>query len=958
MVSTRSQTTKEKLAQSQGREETCNPSNSGIEEGDEVESLLRPTIIGHKRIEEDEGSVSPTVRSPRPLRRQVEDSSSDEERDEMKHHTLQDYTKPSATGSQASVAPPTPTSATFELRTNLINLIHCEGQSDENPCTHLVEFLSYCDTIKIQGASDDYIRLMLFKWSLRGQAKRWLNSQPGGKFTTWADLSQAFVEESYPPSKTASIRESISRLHQKTRESLYDFWSRYQNLLAECPHHGYTDHQLAKIILRGLDRESSMLVNQLANGDVTTYTPAAALVHLSSCATKSRNWSRNSYNHPINVSAIEMPGTSDALLAKIEALESKIEKMSVVPNPPAATIAVCAWCGICDNKGGECKQFLTSAQPTTEEVDFVQQGFPHNQKGYTDYRTRGYQNRQGNNYPYGGRTDVYKPRADTYTAPSGNFQVGGTSQANNSYRSPAPSTNQGGGATQGNAPPGFTAKQPTSNTSYGSSFEDEMRKHMKFITEKLTNHESVLQGQQANQQRMEAQIAKIMQRLEQRPLGQLPSNTEANPNNIKGNGATNVKEAYAISLRSGTTIEGNTKQVPTQTMVPEEVDEVPLTTSKDATKATKKVTFAPIEERHDKKPYPGVLKRKKKDTLKEFKKFQELMKNQEITLSFLEVFTKIPAYAKFLKEMLKKNFDVHNAITESKGADEESSSILITPTKQRDPGSFTLPCTIQNIRINRGLADLGASVNVMPYSLYKQLALGELRPTDMILQLANKASIRPRGIIEDVLVTIGPFEIPADFTVLDTDEFDTNILLRRPFLATAQAVIDVNNGCLSLTVGQESVTFRLKDGMKHSHLSDDGNFSKELNALENLENLTHSSGLEINFSDTDYEDEEPMSKEEIASKMEEVRVVDTFSNHGLKVGDKVMLEDFKSRINPSTEPVKSTEPFEISKVFMYGTIEIIHLDRGNMRIGAERLMLLQPTRPHGQTRVNDLGKSG
>ncbi|CAN0830786.1 hypothetical protein LINGRAPRIM_LOCUS3368, partial [Linum grandiflorum] len=64
--------------------------------------------------------------------------------------------------------------------------------------------------------------------------------------------------------------------------------------------------------------------------------------------------------------------------------------------------------------------------------------------------------------------------------------------------------------------------------------------------------------------------------------------------------------------------------------------------------------------------------------------------------------------------------------------------------------------------------------------------------------------------------------------------------------------------------------------------------------------------------------------EEIASKIEEVRVVDTFINHGLKVGDKVMLEDFKSRINPSTEPVKWTGPFEISKVFMYGTIEIMH----------------------------------
>ncbi|CAN0875503.1 hypothetical protein LINGRAHAP2_LOCUS10871 [Linum grandiflorum] len=102
----------------------------------------------------------------------------------------------------------------------------------------------------------------------------------------------------------------------------------------------------------------------------------------------------------------------------------------------------------------------------------------------------------------------------------------------------------------------------------------------------------------------------------------------------------------------------------------------------------------------------------------------------------------------------------------------------------------------------------------------------------------------------------------------------------------------------------------------------------------------------------------PTIQEEKSSRIAEVKLIDNYGDHELKVGDKVMLEDFKSRINPSAEPAKWTEPFEISRVFMYGTIEIIHPECGKIRIGVERLMLLQSTRPHGPAKIDDLGKSG
>ena len=144
--------------------------------------------------------------------------------------TLADYTKPSDANFTSSVIPPEQDDANYEIKGNLISLIQpnlkFEGRTDGSPCTHLVDFYAYCETVK-QGFSDEAMKLKLFKWSLRGAARRWLTSQPGGTFRDWDTLAQAFVEEYYPPAKTASICESISRIYQREGESLYDLWNRF-----------------------------------------------------------------------------------------------------------------------------------------------------------------------------------------------------------------------------------------------------------------------------------------------------------------------------------------------------------------------------------------------------------------------------------------------------------------------------------------------------------------------------------------------------------------------------------------------------------------------------------------------------------------------------------------------------------------------------------------------------------
>ncbi|XP_074304270.1 uncharacterized protein LOC141638985 [Silene latifolia] len=152
----------------------------------------------------------------------------------------------------------------------------------------------------------------------------------------------------------------------------------------------------------------------------------------------------------------------------------------------------------------------------------------------------------------------------------------------------------------------------------------------------------------------------------------------------------------------------------------------------------------------------------------------------------------VPSYAKFMKDILtrKRSFNEVETIAFT----EECSALLQSksPPKLKDPGSFSIPCTIGTHVIDKALCDLGASVSVMPYSVCEKLNMGHLKVTNVTLQMADRKVKRPLGVLEDVPVKIGKLFIPVDFIVLDMAE-DTQIpiILGRPFLHTTGAIIDV-----------------------------------------------------------------------------------------------------------------------------------------------------------------------
>ncbi|XP_059635618.1 uncharacterized protein LOC132277788 [Cornus florida] len=174
----------------------------------------------------------------------------------------------------------------------------------------------------------------------------------------------------------------------------------------------------------------------------------------------------------------------------------------------------------------------------------------------------------------------------------------------------------------------------------------------------------------------------------------------------------------------------------------------------------------------------------------------EVFKQVKINIPLLDVIKKIPPYAKFLKDLCTQKHISKSNIPKKVSLTKQASAIIQhnTPPKFKDPVASTISCVTGDNKIEKALLDLGSSVNLIPYSVYLQLGLGELKSTSVVLQLADRYVKQPRGIIEDVLIKVDNFYFPVDFMVLDTKPVHNPIkhipvIFGRPFLAIANASI-------------------------------------------------------------------------------------------------------------------------------------------------------------------------
>ncbi|GJY88634.1 reverse transcriptase domain-containing protein [Tanacetum coccineum] len=297
--------------------------------------------------------------------------------------------------------------------------------------------------------------------------------------------------------------------------------------------------------------------------------------------------------------------------------------------------------------------------------------------------------------------------------------------------------------------------------------------------------------------------------------GTLPGNTVINP---KG-------DLKAITTRSGVYYDG--PPIP-----PPMVEKEPEVTKDPMQPSTKKVqppdvqtqepTTEPVNAPKPKPnlPYPSRLNKQKLRERDDHQmmKFIQIFRSLHFNLSFSDALLYMPKFASIFKNFLsnkEKLFELANTPVN------ESCSVVILkklPKKLGDPGKFLIPCNFPEIDECLALADLGASINLMPLSIWIKLSLLELTPTQMILELADRSTTRPTGIAEDVFVRVGKFHFLAKFVVIDyVVDPRVPLILGRPFLRTAQALIDVYGEELTLRVSDEAITFKVGNTSRCSY---------------------------------------------------------------------------------------------------------------------------------------------
>ncbi|GKD23726.1 reverse transcriptase domain-containing protein, partial [Tanacetum coccineum] len=208
-------------------------------------------------------------------------------------------------------------------------------------------------------------------------------------------------------------------------------------------------------------------------------------------------------------------------------------------------------------------------------------------------------------------------------------------------------------------------------------------------------------------------------------------------------------------------------------------------------------------------PYPGRMKVRENDKLSaQHSRFLKMFKQLCLEIRLKDALIEIPKFNKWLSSLLRNKEKLEEIAITTVNA--ECSGIIMNkvPEKLEDPGKFLIPCALQELDRTSALADSGASINLLPHSIYKKLRLEALTPTQMTLKLANRSITHPMGIAEDVVIRVDGFTFLADFVVVNFEpDPRVPIILGRPFLRTAKALIDLYEETLTLRVGKEELVY-------------------------------------------------------------------------------------------------------------------------------------------------------
>src|SRR3954467_9718440 len=682
--------------------------------------------------------------------------------------------------------------AHFQLHPSTIRQLESKpfaGRINEDANKHLQRFLTTTTSLKIEGHSEEAKKLVMFPFTLSEDAEEWFYSLPAGSITTWQQMETTFLNEYFPASVYIRKRYDIVNFKQKEGESLGDAYKRYKRLLVACPTHNMDATEQMQNFVNGLRIKTKQLIDT-ATGGSTNFTTATGIKKIieAIAANEHLELYDRSVSQPEGIIDLKLANQvvkmEDQITAEVERRMKKIalDTQTVAQVQPIQAVN----CEICGGPHFAVHCVATAQQ--VEEINFLKQNNPYSNTynpGWKNHPNFSWKDQQGN---------VPKQGAASYQGiPQQQQQYRPPQQQpyQQPYQQPQQQFQQQG---QRKADWEITIEKMAAQ---GSQFQEETRSNFRNTGASIKN--------------LEIQMSQIAQQMANpQQSGTLPSATVTNPKDH-----TNVS---AISTRSGKAKEVVEEQAEEE----EPLLEVDVEIKENEVEAEDVVILEPVMKGKIIEPKPAVKlpfptrNKKKGQHEKNFEKFLEMFKKLELNIPFLEALEQMPTYAKFMKDIISKKRTIdHDPIilTETCSAILQGMKI---PVKKKDRGSVTIPCTIGGKSFKKALIDLGASVSLMPLSIYKRLGIGNVQDTRMTLQFADHSIKRPYGVVEDVLVKIDKFVFPVDFVILEMPEDEEiPIILGRPFLETGRCLIDIEEGTMSLKVYDEELKIDVRNTMKY-----------------------------------------------------------------------------------------------------------------------------------------------
>ena len=714
------------------------------------------------------------------------------------YRTMRDHIHPPRVSAPSCIIPPADDVAVRPYLVPLLPTYH--GMENENPYTHIRDFEEVCTTFK-EGMMDmDLLKLKAFPLTLKDKAKIWLNSLRPRTIRNWAELQAEFLKKFFSAHKTNNLKREIYTFAAHDGERFYQCWERFMETISACPHHGFDTWMLVNHFYGGMSPAMRQLLETMCGGDFLSKHPDEAMDFLNYVAETSKGWDEPNLREmdrmrpPVNqrggmyalTDGMEMKARISTLTRKVEEIEGKqLHEVHAVTDNTA--------------QSNPCTNFQSPVHPTepspmTPAVKDLMSECAN---------TVGQFKPQQSNAPYGNTYNsnwrnhpnlAWRPNPPAYVPPRAKPQFGSPSQ---SQQPPTSSPVEQAILNLSKVVGNFVEEQKGINVQQAQridTVENTMNKRIDGLESNLNQKMDNLQYS----------ITKINKLLEVQERGRFPSQTLPNPKGIHEIGSSNnsgMDEVKAIiTLRSGKEVDQPMPKPVEESRQGEELQPEHILLEEDSMK----YRIPP--------PFQQAVRGKKKATQQAG--ILEVLRQVKVNIPLLDLIKQVPAYAKFLKDLctIKKGLGI-----EKKAFLTEQVSAIIQskyPVKYKDPGSPKISVNIGGNCIDKSFLDLGASVNLMPYSVYKQLGLGELKPTNITLSLADRSVKIPKGIVEDVLVKIDKFYYPVDFVVLDTEPIASEpnhvpIILGRPFLATANAIINCRNGIMQLTFGNMTLELNI-----------------------------------------------------------------------------------------------------------------------------------------------------